>query len=643
MDDHRRQSRLDSPRILKPGETVCVALYARVSSERQAADLTIASQVDAVRQRIAADGLTLDDALCFLDEGYSGETLLRPSLERLRDAVWTGIIDRVYVHSPDRLARKYAWQVLLLEEFRRHNVEVVFLNQNRQDDSPEAEMLLQMQGMFAEYERAKILERSRRGRRFAARQGRVSVLGHAPYGYRYVPKEKHADAQYQIVLEEARVVKQMFEWVGLQGLSLRQAALRLTEQEVVTAKGNRRWDQSTVAGILKNPAYKGAAGFGKTRVVPRPPRLRPARGQPEVPRYPKVSQDVAATEVETIPVPAIVSSDLFDAVAQRLQENRRRQRQHQAGGKYLLSGLLVCHRCGSAYCGRRTSPRLPKSRVWYRCLGTDKWRYHGAAICENRSLAGAPAEEQVWSDVCDLLRDPDRVKREFERRLERNRPDETTLASLRKSIGDLKRRMARLMDAWEHGWIERSDLEPRLARIQERLSREEDSLKAHERSVTDDATLRLVVGDLSRFTTELSQRLDQIDFETKRKILRQLIKRIEVDQEEIRIVYRINPFPFAPGLGERGQMLQDCSRRLAKAWDPNRQKNRSSPNRGETIPYCACFPFRFGALCPVTALQAFFAIKHTTNPGVRKACAPGYHVRPFQGVSDKSPRRGGRR
>ena len=574
MDDRPTNGGGNGPRLARPAATIAAALYARVSSERQAADLTIASQVAALRARIAADGLTIDESLCFLDEGYSGETLLRPALERLRDAAWTGAVDRVYVHSPDRLARKYAWQAVLLDEFRRHDVEVLFLDHDRRDDSPEGEMLLQLQGMFAEYERAKIFERSRRGRRFAARQGKISVLGHAAFGYRYVPKDDGGDAQYLVVMDEARIVKQMFEWVGLEGLSLRQTARRLTEHGVPTATGKPRWDQSTVAGMLKNPAYKGSAGFGKTRMTPRPERLRPPRGQPDVPRRTKVARAAAPEEIETIPVPAIVDAELFDAVAERLAENRRRQRTHEAGAKYLLSGLLACHRCGCAYCGRRNG-RREKTRMWYRCLGTDKSRFGGEAICANRSLNAAPTEEEVWSDVCDLLRDPERLRREFERRLERDAPDEPALTSLRDSITGLKRRLARLLDAWENGWIERADVEPRLARVRERLRREEEALATHERSASEDETLRLIVNDFSHFAQELSQRLADADFETKRTILRLLVKRIEVDEEEIRIVYKVTPHPFPRRPAERGKSLHDCSRRHNAA--------QGRPRRGRTL------------------------------------------------------------
>src|SRR5229473_563369 len=190
--------------------TTQVAIYARVSSDQQAEAQTIASQVAALRERVAADGLALPEAMQFIDEGYSGATLVRPALERLRDVIAAGAVDRLYAHSPDRLARKYAYQVLLVDEFRRAGVEVIFLN-HALGHSPEDDLLMQVQGMIAEYERAKIIERHRRGKRHAARVGAVNVLSGAPYGYRYVTKyEGGGQARDEILPDEARVVRQIF-------------------------------------------------------------------------------------------------------------------------------------------------------------------------------------------------------------------------------------------------------------------------------------------------------------------------------------------------------------------------------------------------------------------------------------------------
>ena len=543
-------------------DTRRVSLYARVSSQRQADELTIQSQVAALRQRIEQEGLMLDEELCFLDEGYSGATLRRPGLERLRDVAYFGGIDRLYVHSPDRLARKYAYQFVLLEELKKHDVEVVFLNHDSQNQSPEGDLLLQMQGMIAEYERAKILERTRRGRRFAARQGKVSAIGHAPYGYRYVSKHQgDGEARYDLVVDEARVLKDMFTWVGVEGLSLGEVVGRLAERGVPTATGKPRWDRATVRGILMQPAYTGTAKYPKTRLCPRKPGRRPKRGDPPVPRQDKVGRPTSPEEQHSIPVPAIVSQELFEAVAERLEENRRRYRQQKKGAEFLLGGLLVCHRCGSAYCGRRNRGQHPdRPYVYYRCLGTDKYRHGGEAICANKSVNGKGLEESVWADVCSLLKDAGRLRREFERRLQPSATKEFDAGHLEKSITQLKRRVGRLVDAYENGWLDKSEFEPRIRRLKERLAREQEALDRHQRELSNDDELRLLVAQFESFAEQIADGLEQADFATRRQLLRLLIQRIEVDQDEVRIIYKVQPHPFVPSpasTASRG-VLQDC-------------------------------------------------------------------------------------
>jgi len=261
-----------------------VAIYARVSSEPRPEAPTIASQVAALQQRVAADGFTLPESMQFLDENSSGATLVRPALERLRDLMAAGAVERLSVHSPDRLARKYAYQVLLVEEFQRLGVEIIFVN-HPLGQSPEDDLLLQVQGMMAEYERAKIIERHRRGKLHAARSGSVNVLSGAPYGYRYVPKHAGGGhARYDIVPDEARVVRQMFDWIGRGRVSIGEVCRRLQHAGEVTRTGKTVWDRSAVWGMLKNPAYQGGAAFGKTRQGPLRPRLRAQRGKPFHPR-----------------------------------------------------------------------------------------------------------------------------------------------------------------------------------------------------------------------------------------------------------------------------------------------------------------------------------------------------------------------
>src|SRR5437588_3020312 len=155
--------------------SIRAALYARVSSEQQAQAGTIESQVAAVLERAGQEGVTIEAEARFIDEGHSGATLVRPALERLRDSAAAGGIDRLYVLCPDRLARSYAYQMLLVDELQRCGVELSFINRDL-GKTPEDHLLLQVQGMVAEYERAKILERCRRGKLHAARHGSVNVL-----------------------------------------------------------------------------------------------------------------------------------------------------------------------------------------------------------------------------------------------------------------------------------------------------------------------------------------------------------------------------------------------------------------------------------------------------------------------------------
>jgi site-specific DNA recombinase len=590
-------------------ESLGIALYARVSSQRQADEQTIQSQLAALKQRISGDGLTLDEAGCFLDEGYSGATLIRPSLERLRDLAWAGGLDRLYVHSPDRLARKYAYQVVLLEEFKKQGVEVVFLNHDSRGESPEGDLLVQMQGMIAEYERAKILERTRRGRRYAARQGKVSAIAHAPYGYRYVTKhESDGEPRYDIVLEAARVVKEIFSWVGVEGLSLGEVVRRLAEREISTPTGKTWWDRATIHGILVNPAYHGTARYGKTRLVSRKPGRRPKRGDPQNPRQQKVTELTSLDEQDPIPVPALVSRELFEAVAERLAENRRRHRQQKQGAEYLLGGLLVCCACGSAYCGRRLPCGSGRRYVYYRCIGTDKYRHHGEAICDNQGVNGPRLEAAVWADVCSLVKEPGRLRREFERRLERPATETGDLAHGEDSIARLKRRIARLIDAYENGWLDKAEFEPRIERVKQQLDREQKTLARQQLETTSDEELRLLIGQFDSFAQQINEGLEDANFETRRKLLRLLIQRIEIDRDEVRIVYKVQPRPFAHSPAKRGEFLQDCLQFHSKA-----QGRRAAAHPGNRVRIVDLTPkalhnsdaVLFEALIPIAARSEF--------------------------------------
>src|SRR4029450_3506631 len=252
------------------------AIYARVSSDKRREENPIASQTAALVTFAREQQFDVPQEWVFEDDGYSGASLIRPGLERVRDLAAEGLIQAVLVYAPDRLSRRYAHQILLTEELARAGVETLFVCAPR-GSTPENELLLQFQGMIAEYERAQILERSRRGKRHRARQGEVSVLSGAPFGYRFIRKTDHSAAYYEVAEEQARVVRRMFELYSVEGLSIGAIARLLNERGVPTRKRISRWERSTVWAMVRNPAYKGTACFGKTEISQRQRGARPWR------------------------------------------------------------------------------------------------------------------------------------------------------------------------------------------------------------------------------------------------------------------------------------------------------------------------------------------------------------------------------
>src|SRR5215471_3613128 len=437
-----------------------VAIYTRVSGEQQAKEDTIDSQLAALAERIASDALVCDPELRFVDDGYSGTVLARPGLERLRDQAAAGAIDRLYMVDPDRLSRKYAYQVLLLEELTRCGIEVVFLR-NPVGRGPEQDLLLQVQGMIAEYERAKIMERCRRGKQHAARRGSVNVLSGAPYGYRYVNKrEGGGEARYQVVAEEARVVRKIFDWVGQERCSIGEVCRRLRREGIPTRTGKPAWDRATVWLILKNPAYRGTAAFGTTRAGEyKPQRLRPQRGRPGQPRRPVTTVETSQEDQIFINVPALVSEELFEAVQAQLEEDRQRRRDRPGGGCYLLQGLVVCKRCGYGCYGKPTSRASAKGKVpyaYYRCTGSDAYRFGGQRLCWNKQIRTDLLGAAAWGDVSPLLSEPERVRAEYQRRLQGPGTDRShELEPINKNIKDAKKMISRLIDAYGDGLLDK--------------------------------------------------------------------------------------------------------------------------------------------------------------------------------------------
>jgi site-specific DNA recombinase len=533
-----------------------VAIYARVSSEQQADAGTVESQLESLRARVKAEGFALLAELEFVDDGYSGSTLVRPALERLRDGIAAGSIDQVYLHSPDRLARKYAYQMILVEEFQRAGTEVIFLNRHV-GETPEDQLLLQVQGVVAEYERAKILERSRRGKIYSARRGSTNVLTKAPFGYRYITKhEGDGDSRLEVVFEEARVVQRIFEWVGQERVSLQEVCVRLGDMGVKTRSGGSCWDRSTVWGILQNTAYIGKAAYGKTRRTETRQRIRPMRGAPEHSKRLSPRQDLPEEEWIFIPVPPLVKVELFDAVKEQLDENRVRAREGQGKAKNLLQGLMVCASCRYAYCVTTSSGR--------------KYRYYACApqgvetSCQHRSLPADAVEEAVWREVKTLLESPQRLEREHQRRLGKSENSGEKLTEVGTQQGKFKRTIARLIDSYSEGLISKAEFEPRIRQQKKKLEGLEKQMRVLSEEQNAKQQLKLLIVQLADFRSRIDNKLATADFEVKRDLIRMLVRRVETDQTKLNVLFRVGTSPFA--LAPKGANLQDCRNRATRPY-----------------------------------------------------------------------------
>jgi site-specific DNA recombinase len=510
------------------------AIYARVSSEQQAQARTIQSQVSLLEERVAADGYLLPKELQFIDEGYSGATLVRPALERLRDSIAAGAIQRVYVHSPDRLARKYAYQIVLVDEFQRAGVEIVFLNREL-GKTPEDDLLLQVQGMVA------------------ARNGSVSALGGAPYGYRYISKhEGNGAARYEIVLTEARIVQQIFDWFGRERVTLSEVCRRLAAAGIKTKGGKTFWHRPTICQMLNNTAYMGSAAFGKTRKGEIHPRLALRRGRIDQPRHPYCQHDVPEAEWILVPVPPLVSKELFEAVQEQLKENRERARERKRGATHLLQGVITCRKCNYGYYGKRTNKKKvgakAESVIYYRCTGTDGWRFGGKPVCENRQVRAELIEEAVWSEVRNILEDPKRLEAEYRRRLKpAKRAGAYNSAQLEKQKNKLRNGIARMIDGYADGLIEKEEFEPRIKSAKNQLAKLEQQLKQLIDEESAVKQLQLIIVKLEDFTVKLKKGLNKVDWQTKRDIIRTLVRRVEVDGRQVNVIFRVGPSPFELG------------------------------------------------------------------------------------------------
>jgi site-specific DNA recombinase len=529
-----------------------VAAYARVSTERQAERQTIEQQLASLRAYAAERAWGLEEGHIYRDDGWSGARLDRPGLDRLRDAAARAAIDLVLVTSPDRLARRYAYQVWLLEEFARAGCEVVFLERPPTDD-PQDALLVQIRGAVAEYERTVIADRTRRGRLAALQAGRLLPWGTPPYGYRADPEAARDPARLAVAAEQAAVVRQIFAWYVEEGLPLRAIARRLTATGVPTATGLARWDPSTVGGILRNASYHGIAYGNREQRSPAQRRYPLSAREPRRTGGVTARARPAATWIG-VPVPALVTPEMFAAAQTRLARNQAWS-PRSTRGEYLLRRLVSCRRCGAAACVSSNG-----RYAYYRCTTQVATGDAGAPTrCQAHAIPTADLDAAVWSDLQRLLVDP-AILAEAARRAQDGWLDESARAMRQRELqarrGTLERQRQRLIDAYAAEAVTLAELQTRVRALEARLAdiaHEEQQLAS---SAEHAVQVAAVAAQLDVFRAAISQGLDHASFGRRRELVELLVDRVLVDQPEVEIRYVI---PFG-GVAHRKVGLRLCHR-----------------------------------------------------------------------------------
>jgi site-specific DNA recombinase len=510
--------------------TECAALYARVSTPQQEQEATIASQVAALELFAQQQGYRLLPQFYFQDQAISGAQLDRPALNRLRDSAAERLFDVVLCYSPDRLARHYAHQWVLLDELRRVGVEVVFVNQPSAPDGPHGQLLLGVQGLFAEYERAQIAERLRRGKLYRIRQGQL-VSPNPPYGYRYIPVSEPDGGRWIADSVEAEVVRSIYRWYTADSLTITQTVDRLNESTEQTPPRGKRWRYSTVQAILKQPAYTGCAYYNRTRTC-----------HEEVGRPRKTGRGPLCTPIHVprpreswieISVPPLVPEAVWQRAQERLEMNQRFASRNNKRHFYLLRSLLVCDVCGRTLAGRTSD-----GCTYYYCPSRGKNRDPDVEP-HARSISGRIVEPLVWDAVCELLRNPTLLADAWQTQCEAGDDDPDEADRLQNRLRALERQENRLLDAFQDELIDKHEL----AHRKKRLDAEKEALaqrleQLHRQSRHKQAKAQMLE-DFSTFCQGIEKSFADPTPEVQQEVIRLLIDHIIVGKDEIVIKHII--------------------------------------------------------------------------------------------------------
>ncbi len=506
-----------------------VALYARVSTKNQEKQGTIGSQIEVLRDYAKAQGVEIIEDYVCKDEGYSGALLARPGLDRLRDGAQAGAFDGILVVTPDRLSRKYAYLILILEEFERYGVTVTFLEQPPADD-PHSALLVQIQGAVAEYERTKIIERYRRGKLYRARQGEI-FWSSVPYGYRRVPRQ--GDVAAHLVIDEAQadVVKRIFAWHADEGMSIRQIAKRLTCEGYSPPKGGPHWGETTVHRILTREAYLGTLTYNLTMWTTVPATGGKSARKKKGPR----------PESEHIPIsiPPLIDRETFDRSQTRHGFNQQFSPRNLHQERWLLRRLVRCEKCGlKCVC---VSPNGPPS---YRC--GKQLPVTNRAPCRPKHIRAEPLDELVWQEVRRHLLKPELLAKAQTALSERESLDQTLLStqltSTRKRLTQVNAERRRLLDMYQGGFIEKDEFETRASQVTRRITELQADLESLEQECQRAGATQNLTVRLKAFTSTITHKLDTMDFHERQMLLRSVLEEVVINNNRVKLYLKI-PLP----------------------------------------------------------------------------------------------------
>ncbi|HSH83027.1 MAG TPA: recombinase family protein [Herpetosiphonaceae bacterium] len=511
-----------------------IALYVRVSTHRQQQAQTIEQQLARLQEYTATQpSWQLHEQHICRDDGYSGANLNRPGLDRLRDHALLAAFEVVLLTAPDRLARKYVHQILLVEELQQRGCAVIFVDRPMRDD-PHDQRLLQVRGAVAEYERQLITDRMRRGRLAKLRSGHLLPWSRAPYGYLLAPEHPRAPQGLTINPVTAASVQQIFAWYTdpRLHLTLYGIAKRLNADHIPTPRGGALWAISTLRGMLRSTVYGGTAYSERTQFIParnRASRTRPVGGgHGSVPA--PVEEWVAGA------VPASIAQATFDAAHLRLAEHQRLSPRNNTAHAYLLRGLVNCGTCLFACMARTVSTYAD-----YACQGRrDALRATTGERCTARAARASLLDTVVWEDLCQILREPGMITHELTRaRGGAWLPQ--ALQARRKTVTDarnhVRRHQERVLDVYLAEVIEREEFERKrqeLVRTQEGLSRQ---LRQLEAQVQDQMDMASLAEGIEAFCERVRQTLDQLTFAQRRQLVELLIDCVIVRDRTVEIRY----------------------------------------------------------------------------------------------------------